>query len=447
MVRLSPLLLLCCAAVSVTAAPAGGERTRTGTRTRAEPGRMWHITDLHLDPSYHVTSDPAHVCASSKGAAAVAPGVYGDYLCDAPYRLIQEALKTLGTMVQEGDYVIWTGDSPPHVPPSDLSFDLVVEILSNVTSTVRLALPNVTVFPAVGNHDYWPQDQMPDRPNALYAAAARLWAPWLQQEALDSLLTGGFYSQLVHPGLRIISLNTILYYGPNHQVTSSDPAGQFTWLERTLGSAEKNQEKVYIIAHVPVGFLPYARNVTAMKSEHNERLTAIFLRFSHVIRGQFYGHTHRDSVMVMRDHTGAALSSAFVSPAVTPIRNVNEKFSNNPTFRVYLFDQFYQIQDLWQFFLNLTEANVQQRALWRLEYVMTEAFGLKDLSPDSLLGLGQSLVPPESRTFQTYFNHFTAAYSPGARCEGRCKVDQVCAVLNVDQRGYKDCTGTGLNQV
>lgn len=56
---------------------------------------------------------------------------------------------------------------------------------------------------------------------------------------------GGFYSQLVKPGLRMVSLNTILYYGPN-KVTENmtDPAGQFRWLEKTLLKASQNQEKV-----------------------------------------------------------------------------------------------------------------------------------------------------------------------------------------------------------
>ncbi|XP_055005116.1 acid sphingomyelinase-like phosphodiesterase 3a [Boleophthalmus pectinirostris] len=416
-------------------------------RPHSKTGRMWHITDLHLDPSYRLGPDPGRVCASSKGAPAAAPGVFGDYLCDAPYTLLSSALQHLSKMISPQDFIIWTGDSPPHVPPSELSTDLVVQVLSNLTTSIREKIPNVTVFPALGNHDYWPQDQIPDSPNDIYRAVSRLWAPWLQEEALQTLQQGGFYSQLARPGLRVVSLNTILYYGPNRVTQNlTDPAGQFTWLQRTLQNADRDGEKVFVIAHVPVGFLPFARNTTAMRREHNERLAAIFRRFSHVIRGQFYGHTHRDSVMVLRDQSGAAVNSLFVAPAVTPIRNIQEPFSNNPSFRVYLFHlESYDLQDLWQFYLNLTEANVQQRAQWRLEYVMTAAFDLKDLSPESLLGLGLSLVAPQSKTFQTYFSHFNVDFDPRLRCQGQCQVLQVCAVLHVDQDGYQDCTGPGLD--
>ena len=58
---------------------------------------------------------------------------------------------------------------------------------------------------------------------------------------------GGFYSQKVstNPNLRIISLNTNLYYGPDIvTLNRSDPANQFEWLETTLNISQQNEEKV-----------------------------------------------------------------------------------------------------------------------------------------------------------------------------------------------------------
>uniref|UniRef100_A0A4W6F737 Sphingomyelin phosphodiesterase acid like 3A n=1 Tax=Lates calcarifer TaxID=8187 RepID=A0A4W6F737_LATCA len=325
-------LLLLCSAAPLAAAP---------TRRSYLPGtgRFWHITDLHLDPTYHLAPDPTKVCFSSKGAPATHAGLYGDFLCDSPYRLIQSAFTHMAPLTQQQDFIIWTGDSPPHVPAGELSTDIVIQVISNMTQTIRQHFPNLTVYPALGNHDYWPQDQMPTSTNAIYKAAAQLWKPWLQAEALLTLSQGGFYSQLVKPGLRLISLNTILYYGPN-KVTENmtDPAGQFEWLEKTLEKAAQSLEKVYIIAHVPVGYLPFARNTTAIRESHNERLVAIFREYSDVIAGHFYGHTHRDSIMVLLDQQGKPVNSLFVSPAVTPIKHVLEPYSNNPAFRMYLYN-------------------------------------------------------------------------------------------------------------
>lgn len=56
---------------------------------------------------------------------------------------------------------------------------------------------------------------------------------------------GGFYSLVIKPGLRLVSLNTNLYYSPNEvTVNMSDPAGQFQWLQETLELSRQNMEKV-----------------------------------------------------------------------------------------------------------------------------------------------------------------------------------------------------------
>uniref|UniRef100_A0A3P8V1I2 Acid sphingomyelinase-like phosphodiesterase n=1 Tax=Cynoglossus semilaevis TaxID=244447 RepID=A0A3P8V1I2_CYNSE len=403
--------------------------------------RFWHITDLHLDPSYHLTADPTKVCVSSKGAPVSRAGPFGAFLCDSPYSLIQSAFAHMATLTQGRDFIVWTGDSPPHVHVEDLSTETVIQVIRNMTRTIRHFFPDLTVYPALGNHDYWPQDQMPTVTNAIYRAAAELWAPWLQKEALLTLSQGGFYSQLVQPGLRVVSLNTILYYGPNKVCSNqTDPAGQFDWLERTLDTAADSLEKVYVIAHVPVGYLPFTKNVTAVRQTHNERLVSIFRKYSDVIAGHFYGHTHRDSIMVLLDQKGKPLNSLFVSPAVTPIKNAVEPYSNNPGFRMYQYHfKDFSVLDIWQYYLNLTEANEKQRSDWRLEYVMSEAFGLSDLQPHSLLQLGLSFRLPHTRTFERYFRHFMVQYDGSATCEGDCKLNQVCAVLFLDQVSYTDC--------
>ena len=75
--------------------------------------------------------------------------------------------------------------------------------------------------------------------NTVFLASSKLYF------ALCFVPAGGFYSQLVKPGLRVVSLNTILYYGPDKATKNmTDPAGQFEWLEKTLEKAAQSQEKV-----------------------------------------------------------------------------------------------------------------------------------------------------------------------------------------------------------
>lgn len=77
--------------------------------TYLSPGRFWHITDLHLDPTYHLAEDPTKVCYSSKGVPATHAGLYGDFLCDSPYRLIQSAFSHMAPLTRPQDFIVWTG--------------------------------------------------------------------------------------------------------------------------------------------------------------------------------------------------------------------------------------------------------------------------------------------------------------------------------------------------
>ncbi|XP_066467251.1 cyclic GMP-AMP phosphodiesterase SMPDL3A [Tiliqua scincoides] len=437
------LLLLCTVLQDLArAAPA-----RASPEVPSSVDQFWHITDLHLDPSYHLTQNHTQVCASSKGVNASNPGLFGDFMCDSPYRLILSALQYMKDSGQQASFMIWTGDSPPHVPVKELSTKIVIDIIGNLTSTIRNFFPNLQVFPALGNHDYWPQDQLPVSPSEVYNAVGDFWKPWLTDEAVSTLKEGGFYTQLFQPSatsqpLRIISLNTVLYYGPNTVTRNmTDPAKQFQWLENVLEAAHQNKEMVYVIAHVPVGYLPYLRNTTAIREHYNERLIDIFRRHSSVIAGQFYGHTHRDSIMVLLDENVKPINSLFVAPAVTPVKDLREIDSNNPGVRLYQYDPFsFSVLDLWQFYLNLTEANMKKKASWKLEYVMTKVYGIENLKPESLYAMTKQMTEPHSKLFQKYYNYYYVSYGTDLFCEEHCRTSQLCAIQYLDLPSYTNCT-------
>ncbi|GCC23712.1 cyclic GMP-AMP phosphodiesterase SMPDL3A [Chiloscyllium punctatum] len=409
-------------------------------------GQFWHITDLHLDPTYHLTDDPTKVCFSSMGRPAKHAGPYGGYLCDSPYRLIQSAFKFMKDAKLQPSFVIWTGDSPPHVPVAELSTKIVIDILRNMTQTIQEYFKDLQVFPALGNHDYWPQDQLPVNRSDVYNAAADMWKQWLTQDARWTLRKGGFYTQIFNCNvtqqtLRIISLNTNLYYSPNKETEGiPDPAGQFVWLENTLKKAQQNKEKVYLIAHVPPGYLPDSMGTTAIREKDNERLVQIFRKYSEVIVGQFTGHTHRDSIMVLLDNQGNPINSLFVAPAVTPQRLSLNGVTNNPGLRLYKYDtDDYTLLDIWQYYLNLTEANEEKIPEWKLEYIMTVAYGIKDIQPQCLYNLANTFIGPYSQKFQMYYNHYIVSYNSSVECVGLCKVKQICAIKYLDHASYMNC--------
>lgn len=413
-------------------------------------GQFWHVTDLHLDPSYHLADDHTKVCSSSKGENASSPGIFGDYMCDSPYELILSAFKYIKDSRQPASFMIWTGDSPPHVPVQELSTEKVIEVIANMTATIRDHFPDLQVFPALGNHDYWPQDQLPVVDSELYSAVADLWRPWLTDEAITTLRKGGYYSQIYKSTLngnplRIISLNTVLYYSPNNvTVNMTDPGNQLEWLEDTLEYARQKMEMVYIIAHVPVGYLPFTENITAIRTHFNERLVKLFRKYSNIIVGQFYGHTHRDSIMVLLDEQGNPVNSLFVAPAVTPIKSLKETDSNNPGFRLYQYKpDDYSLLDIWQYYLNLTEANIKKEPHWKLEYLMTKAYDIEDLRPGYLYDLSKKFTDSRSQQFAMYYKHYLVSFDDHIGCNRQCKINQLCSIQCLDETSYVSCINRG----
>lgn len=58
-------------------------------------------------------------------------------------------------------------------------------------------------------------------------------------------VVGGFYTVKLKTGLRLVMLNSNLWYYQDHKMAnSSDPAGQFVWLENVLKDAEQQSNLV-----------------------------------------------------------------------------------------------------------------------------------------------------------------------------------------------------------
>ena len=58
------------------------------------------------------------------------------------------------------------------------------------------------------------------------------------------LITGGYYTVKTNYSLRIIALNTNMYYKDTLTRDLDDPADQFAWLEAQLVAAATKKEKV-----------------------------------------------------------------------------------------------------------------------------------------------------------------------------------------------------------
>ncbi|XP_054157645.1 sphingomyelin phosphodiesterase-like [Oppia nitens] len=369
--------------------------------------RVLHLSDTHVDPLYVEGGDA--VCgeplccrnASSSSSSAInmqnRAGFWGDYRdCDIPLRTLEQTLKFIESTHQDIDYIIWTGDIPPH-DVWNQSRDGQLSIIKLVAKTVHKYLGNIPIYPALGNHESAPINSFPT-PNIqgvhsiswLYSALEDIWSQWLPSHTLPLIKNGAYYAVMVKPGLKLISLN--MNYCNNQNwwllLNATDPAGQLQWLIRELQASELIGEKVHIIGHIPPG----SDDCLQIWSRNMNRIVN---RFEDTITGQFYGHTHQDEVEIFYETTRDAKNKngvhirptnmAYIGPSVTTFGNVN------PGYRIYTIDgdydeSTYEVLDYETYYLNLTEANINRDSKpleYRLSYTAQQALGLQDLTPDS----------------------------------------------------------------
>ena len=103
------------------------------------------------------------------------------------------------------------------------------------------------------------------------AYSGRLFLLW------PFLITGGYYTVKTDNDIRIVALNTNLYYIMNKQVAKeSDPSAQFDWLTRTLSDAQLSHEKVNDPGHVKIYNKTCATSEDSDQPAHPRSLIRVF---------------------------------------------------------------------------------------------------------------------------------------------------------------------------
>jgi len=216
------------------------------------------------------------------------------------------------------DFVLWTGDNAPHdtwTGSQKAAYNATQIFVDLISKNNNFSLP---IYPTLGNHEIFPNDEynpFDNNNNKVFNRFAEIFKPWLSDEAYETFSKYGYYSQL-HPNsnLRIVSTNCLLCDSVNFNLIKNptDPKDELKWLENTLRQSEQAGEVVYIISHIPIGDAFFL-------NECAKRHLAIIERFSHIIRGQFYGHTHNDEVKIARDYFNEEKITGvmFIAPSMT----------------------------------------------------------------------------------------------------------------------------------
>ncbi|KAK6221897.1 hypothetical protein LQW54_001117 [Pestalotiopsis sp. IQ-011] len=418
-----------CAAPNVTAFDLAFPKPKPANATRPQPSgqrvKVLHLSDLHLDARYEVGAEGnctssmccRHATPAANGSAAsiqVPAPLYGYYKCDSPYYLALAALQSIGPLTGKSEespaaFALYTGDLVAHDAQYQRSRDYVEDIELSVWHMFKAYIGG-PVYAALGNHDTNPDNL--DVPHAIddggplgtqlswnYDHVSSLWAyyGWINETTAAEARTHYAAYSVRHPlGLRVITLNTDLYYRNNHfaLLRAADPdfSGMFSFLIAELQRAEDAGERAWVVGHVLSGW-----DGTNPLPNGSEALRRIIERYSpHVVAGVFFGHTHEDQAFVYYGGENgsdisaeSAVASAWVGPSLTPLTNLNSGY------RLYEVDTgSWDIYDAYTFYSDVS------------------SFGSLDSGSDSDNGTeyGEAGSGP---VFQLEYST-RAAYGPGA---------------------------------
>jgi len=194
--------------------------------------------------------------------------------------------------------------------------------------------------------------------------------------------------------------------------------------------AEENNQSVIIIGHIPPG---------DCDPGWVGRYNALVDRFSYLIRGQFFGHTHVDEFEITRSYIdNAPIGVVFVDPSVTTRSYLN------PSFRIFDFDTDTNIPtNYYQYRLNFTKwnSNITGPIEWDLAYDFLSEYNLPDLSPESYLKLANSFFEPDQANLETYILNKQSGYGTYTKQNPSSVQHNYCNVATAVSSEYFKCLG------
>eukprot|EP00095_Tigriopus_kingsejongensis_P003756 maker-scaffold911_size81771-snap-gene-0.23 protein:Tk03756 transcript:maker-scaffold911_size81771-snap-gene-0.23-mRNA-1 annotation:"hypothetical protein TcasGA2_TC005858" len=408
--------------------------------------KILHLSDPHIQRDYVAGTNAdcgQPVCCSTNDGfpedERFAADALGDYRCDLPPWTFDSIVKAIQVENPDLDYIILTGDYPAHdVWRQNRTGNL--ETTQIVVDVIRKYFPDTPVFPAVGNHEAFPVNMFPFvnetgkyDPDWLYANLAKFYKHWLPSSIQQrTIRRGGYYSAYLRPGLKVISVNTNVCNNFNFWLLLNfkDPIGHLHWIYKELHKSELNNEKVFIIGHIPPG-------TRSCYNKWAHEYGRIIRRFNNTVLGQFFGHTHFDEFEVFSDDK-VPINMAYLGPSLTPGGGLN------PAYRIYEIDGDHNqtsnlILDHSTSIFDLQASIHSFRLVHIREYSAKTDFKLADLSPKSWQDLVIRMANDESlfKTFLGYHYRFGPALAQS--CDISCKKQLLCRLLTGASGDESNC--------
>jgi sphingomyelin phosphodiesterase acid-like 3 len=443
-------------------------------------------SDLHFNPM----ADPALVPELSMAPPTQWESIlrhsqlttYSRYGFDANWWLLASALDQMRLTLPHPAFIMITGDILAHDFPktfTDATHDndrdhyraFVLKTVEFMALEVRKRFGNTPVLLTIGNNDE-ECGNYSVRPGGIFLGDTAELARALAHGD-DTFITEwkalGSYN-LPHPTiprLRILSLNTVFFSYRYHAamfsegcatVPSSGGRDLLNWLESNLAKAQADNDKVWLMFHIPPGIDGYLSLLKYMSLAKEGTLSGATLcskaivpmwvptwtaefddlleKYHTTILAGFAGHTHTDDFRLI-GAAGTSQEFILIDPPISPI------YGQNPGFRIVHFKDDGTLTDQTTYYLtNLSEASTTVPGEWRREYTFSRRWKTKGLDSASLQSVyDQVASQPAAR--DEWFKLYDVSHPPEhVPVEGLRGL--YCVMTSLDAKSYESCYCPGV---
>ncbi|KAI7888909.1 Metallo-dependent phosphatase-like protein [Mucor mucedo] len=278
-------------------------------------GKYLHITDIHMDKHYVVGATIKSDChrepkkhKNKKKKQGLLAGYWGapGMDCDSPPRLVYHSIDTIAAEWKDKiDFVIWTGDNARHDADGLITRtkeEIVgynVQVAELLKEAFRLeSNRTLPIVPCIGNNDVHPHNELRGmKGNPQLQEFSEMWDDFIPLEQQKVFKRGGYFAVDVVPGLRVLSINSLYFFGSNDVVNSCGDllgpgAKHIKWMKKQLKRARQEGVKVIIIGHVPP-------TIKTFKDDCLDDYIKLSTNFADIITGHMYGHANMDHFQVL----------------------------------------------------------------------------------------------------------------------------------------------------
>jgi sphingomyelin phosphodiesterase len=159
--------------------------------------------------------------------------------------------------------------------------------------------------------------------------------------------------------------------------------------------------------------------------------------------GQFFGHTHHDSVEIHYDdkNVSRATNVVYISQSVTTYQYLNLGY------RIFIIDGDYDestscVVDHVNYYMDLSKTSETTPPLWEFEYSAKADYEMADLQPQSWADLVLRFQK-NNTLFMKYYHHDSKMYSAdhGHQCDGVCVCELLCETVTAVAEDRSHCVG------